>query len=295
MRGHDLHPVSRGFGAHTGPLPAVDRRPPRRDRWGRTGITLAWTLFLATVGVQIAFPLTGGGNLALTVASVSLLTAATLTHVIVTRGYLSASAVVVVVGGGGLVAEAVGIRTGFPFGTYDYTDGLGLTILGVPVLVSMAWIMMAWPALVVARRLAGSHGRLTTSIVGACALTAWDVFLDPQMVDQGNWEWRYPTPSLPGVSGIPLTNFAGWLVVSFVMMAILDRVIGGARAATTESRTGGDCLPIAIYLWTYFSSVLAHLAFFGRPPVALTGGILMGAIAIPLVVVLVRQVADARR
>ncbi|WP_238420568.1 carotenoid biosynthesis protein [Gordonia sp. 'Campus'] len=274
------------------PVPtAVDSRKTGHPHptWGRRLVTLAWVLLAATIGVQIAFPFTGGGTLPLTVASVLLLASAALVHVGATRGPGAAAALAVIAGGGGLLAEAVGVSTGFPFGTYEYTDGLGLKAFGVPVLVPLAWIMMSWPALVVTRRLVGALGvsgaatRPIIAVVGAYALTAWDVFLDPQMVDQGNWAWRYPEPSLPGVADIPLTNFAGWLLVSFLMIAALDLAIG------RSDRAGTDAVPITAYLWTYFSSVMAHAMFFGRPTVAITGGILMGVIAIPLLVIEIKR------
>ena len=127
---------------------------------------------------------------------------------------------------------------------------------------------------------------MATPIVGALALTAWDVFLDPQMVDQGYWRWENTEPSIPGVDGIPLTNFAGWILVSLVIMTLLDRLIGPSSL---------DALPITAYLWTYFSSVVAHAVFFGRPPVALVGGVLMGAVAVPLIVTLIRGNNRARK
>ncbi|OUC77628.1 carotenoid biosynthesis protein [Gordonia lacunae] len=270
------------------------RRTADTVSWNRGLVTLSWVLLAATIGVQIAFPLTGGGTLPLTIASVLLLASASLVHVAATRGALAAAALAVVAGGGGLIAESIGVSIGFPFGTYEYTDGLGLKVLGVPVLVPLAWIMMSWPALVVTRRLvramgiAGRWARPATAVVGAYALTAWDVFLDPQMVDQGNWVWRYPTPSLPGVADIPLTNFAGWLLVSFLIVATLDLVIRRDENAETD-RAGMDAVPVTAYLWTYFSSVMAHAVFFGRPSVALTGGLVMGVVAIPLLVVEIRS------
>ncbi|MFW6773606.1 carotenoid biosynthesis protein [Nocardioides sp. CPCC 205120] len=270
---------------------------------------LAWVLAGATVLVQMAFPFTDGGTLALTTGSVLLLAAASLVHAAATRGPGAALVLLVVAGGGGLVAEAVGTRTGYPFGAYEYTGTLGLEVLDVPALVPLAWVMMAWPALVVARRLAGSRGPVATALVGALALTAWDVFLDPQMVDAGHWVWADPHPTLPGVTGIPLTNFAGWLLVSLLMVAVLDRLLpghgdagrrdaghgdAGRRDAGDRAPLRDDAVPVVVYLWTYFSSVLAHLAFFGRPPVALVGGIVMGLVAVPLAVGVVRELRAAR-
>ncbi|MDN7121841.1 carotenoid biosynthesis protein [Nocardioides sp. ChNu-153] len=240
----------------------------------------------------MAFPFTDGGTLLLTTASVLLLASASLTHAAATRGPGTAATLLVVAGGGGLIAEAVGTRTGYPFGAYEYTGTLGLEVLDVPALVPLAWVMMAWPALVVARRLAGHRGPVATALVGALALTAWDVFLDPQMVDAGHWVWADPHPTLPGVTGIPLTNFAGWLLVSLLMVALLDRLVPGRQEARAPLRD--DAVPVVVYLWTYSSSVLAHLAFFGRPPVALVGGIVMGLVAVPLAVGVVRELRAGR-
>jgi uncharacterized membrane protein len=117
--------------------------------------------------------------------------------------------------------------------------------------------------------------------VGAVALTAWDVFLDPQMVAAGHWTWFDTAPGLPLIPGIPLTNYIGWLLVSVVIMAILDR---------TLPREGFPSAPAAaLYLWVYFSSVMGHAVFFGLPGSAITGAVIMGAVAVPFAVALVRR------
>ncbi|WP_212721696.1 carotenoid biosynthesis protein [Nocardioides dongxiaopingii] len=253
-------------------------------RTARTAVPVL--LAAAGVLVQMAFPFTDGGTLALTVASVVLFAGTALAHAWASRGAATAVLVLVVAGGGGLVAEAVGVRTGVPFGSYDYTGTLGTEVLGVPVLVPLAWVMMAWPALLVARLLVGSP--VLRVVVAAWALTAWDVFLDPQMVDAGHWAWDDPHPALPGVEGIPLTNFAGWLLVSAVMCAVLDRLV--RDPVDDRTPVARDAVPVTVYLWTYFSSVLAHAVFFGRPSVALVGGVLMGLVAVPLAVRVSREV-----
>lgn len=258
------------------------RAPSATDR--RPVVVVAAALAAAAVLVQMVFPFTDGGTLALTAASVVLLAGAALVHALATGGVRALVALAAVAGGGGLVAEAVGVSTGVPFGGYDYTGTLGWELLGVPALVPLAWVMMAWPALTVARLLVPGRGPLVRAAAAAWALTAWDVFLDPQMVDAGHWTWDSPHPALPGVEGIPLTNFAGWLLVSFLICGLLDRL---------APRSGDDlrraAVPVGVYLWTYFSSVLAHALFFGRPPVALVGGLLMGLVAVPLAVRVARE------
>jgi uncharacterized membrane protein len=250
------------------------------------GVLLAWAAGAVGIGAQMIFPFTDGGTLTLTILSVLMLATASVMHAAVTRGRLALVALVAVAGVGGLVAEAVGVRTGVPFGDYAYSGTLGPQVLGVPAVVPLAWLMMAYPALIVGRRLAGRRA-WAVPFVGAWALTSWDVFLDPQMVDAGHWGWEHPTPALPGVEGIPLTNFAGWLLVSFVMCLLLDRLV-------PDRRHDSDLLPLTVFLWTYGSSVLANTAFFGRPPVALVGGIIMGVVAVPLAIDLWRGRARRR-
>ncbi len=247
-----------------------------------------WALALAAIAVQMAFPFTDGGTLALTAASVVLLAGAALADAAVRHGWAAAATLAAVAGGGGLVAETVGVHTGVPFGGYDYTGTLGPQVLGVPALVPLAWVMMAWPALLVARRLLPGRGAAATTVVGAWALTAWDVFLDPQMVDQGHWRWHHPDPGLPGVADVPLTNFAGWLLVSLLVVGALHRLLPG-------SWPDADVAPLTVYLWTYFSSVLAHAVFFGRPPVALVGALAMGLVAVPLARSVLREARAAAR
>ena len=231
-------------------------------------------LAASTVLAQVAYPLVrGDARDTLTVATVVLFALTSLTHAAVTRGVRTATVLLAVAGGGGLLAEAVGVATGFPFGRYHYLDTLGPATLGVPLVIPLAWVMMAWPACLVGVRLArGPAGRVAVS---AAALASWDLFLDPQMVDAGHWRWADPAPALPGVPTVPISNFAGWALVAVLMAAVLQRVVR-AEPSTV------DIVPQALYLWTYASSVLAHAAFFGLPASALWGGLGMGLVAVPL-------------
>lgn len=225
-------------------------------------------LAAATVLAQIAYPLTPDSGLSgLTIATVLLFCAASVTHCGVTRGTGAATTLLAVAAGTGLVAEAVGVATGFPFGRYDYAGTLGAELLGVPLVIPLAWTMMAWPALVVGRVLGAP------ALLGGLALASWDLFLDPQMVDAGHWAWR---DSGPRLNGIPVVNHLGWALVAVLLVGALDRLLPRAP------QRYDDRLPLLLFGWTYASSVLANLAFFGRPGVALAGGLGMGAVAAPL-------------
>jgi uncharacterized membrane protein len=229
----------------------------------------------AVVLAQVAYPLTPAGTArnGLTVATVLLFATASVVHAGLSRGARAAAALLAVAGGGGLLAEAVGVATGVPFGRYSYAGTLGPAVLGVPLVIPLAWVMMAWPAYLVGVRL--TRSRPARVAVAAAALASWDLFLDPQMVDAGHWRWADPSPALPGVPAVPLSNYAGWALVALLLMLVLDRTVPSRQSTS-------DAVPYALYLWTYASSVLALAAFFGLPAAALWGGLGMGAVALPL-------------
>lgn len=158
----------------------------------------------------------------------------------------------------GMAAEAVGTRTGLLFGEYRYTERLQPQLLGVPVVVALAWAGMGLPAWAVAGRLVRSPALRVA--LGAVALTAWDLFLDPQMVAEGFWAW----PGGGAYRGVPLSNFAGWLGVSAVLMAVFALIAPGARSG----------LAVASYLLMSVMEVLGFLLFFGDALVAVAGGVI---------------------
>lgn len=270
--------------------PPTDRPAPTRAA-PRTGWALraAWTLGAVAVLCQIAYPLLDDGPARdrLTIATVAITFVAVAAHALARLGLRGASTIlgtVLVVATG---VEVVGVHTGVPFGGYSYGPGLGPRLAGVPLAVPVAWAMTAYPALLVARRLVARRlmhrqGALATALIGGWALATWDLFLDPQMVTAGHWTWADPTPGLPGSPGVPLTNYAGWLVVSVLLMALLTALLHSRPALRGAAGAGvTDLFPGLLYLWTYAAQVLANLVFFDRPAVALLGGVAMGAVALP--------------
>ena len=232
----------------------------------RQPVPLAFTSL--TVLSQVLYPLSSGDfRNRLTVLTVLLWCAASLTHAVVTRGPRFAAGLFAVSAGVGFGAEVIGVATSFPFGSYTYASTLGARVGGVPVIVPLAWVMMAYPALLVGRRIGAPV------LGGALALASWDLFLDPQMVSAGHWHF---TGSGPTLNAIPVSNTLGWIGVSLLIMALLARIPVQPREGPHPAQGFDDRIPLGLYLWTYASSVLAALVFFHHPGVALLGGVAMG-------------------
>ena len=247
---------------------------PRSDRRGGPSgwvASLPWVFAGLTILGQIVWVLVGdSGRVALSILTVVTFFLASASHAALSRGLPWAGAYVAITLAFGWGIEKLGLATSFPFGTYEYTDALGITVLGVPLVIPMAWSMMAYPCLLAAQRL--TQTGVGTALIGGWVLASWDLFLDPQMVGEGYWTWSDIGWTLPGIDGIPLQNFLGWLLASIGLMALLNLL---------PRKAVGDGVPILMISWVYFSSVLANLAFFGRPGVAVWGGVCMGLVVIP--------------
>jgi ligand-binding SRPBCC domain-containing protein/uncharacterized membrane protein len=117
---------------------------------------------------------------------------------------------------GGFTAELLGLQTGLVFGHYSYTDQLGWRLLDVPVAIAAAWgVLLAYAACL---------GRLFPRVLGAVIGAGWmvvaDLLIDPLASGPLRyWSWDPAGPYF----GVQLVNFAGWFVVSFVLLLGLPR------------------------------------------------------------------------
>jgi uncharacterized membrane protein len=263
---------------------AVHTRP--RDQAVRRALPLL--LAGALVLTAIAYPLSSGSardTVSWTIVVLGSLLS--VVHAGLSRGARTAAGLLVLVAVAAIAFEAVGLATGFPYGTYRYSDALGPTLLGVPFLVPLAWLMMAWPSWVLAERLSRPvrAARRSAVRIGAAAgvFAAWDVVLDPQMVQAGYWTWAHPQPGLPGIDTVPLTNLAGWLLAGLVLMAVLDRSV--VRTSLRGAPRIGNAAPLLALGWMTLGGALAHVGWLGLPGSAAWGA----ALAVPVLVVLVAQ------
>lgn len=274
---------------------------PRRWVWWTAAGAAAAGILLQITYILVA----GEARRLVTIAVVMTFALAAVLHAVAVRGVAWGLAMALSVSVIALAVEAVGTATGFPFGAYSYTGTLGPEVADVPVLIPLAWLWMAYPCYLAGQALAGHTGvgRRWGWLVGAWTLASWDLFLDSMMVTDGHWVWDNPTPALPGIPGIPLTNYAGWIGTAIVMMlaiAVVTRLIPPAPspsaallpAPPSDSAPGRlpvDAVPAAVLAWTYVGSVMANLVFLSRPATAAWGGLLMGLTAIPYLRLLVQD------
>lgn len=132
--------------------------------------------------------------------------------------------------------ENLSILTGFPFGSYHYSEILGPRLFHVPVLIAPAYLAAGYLAWTLAAVLLGIFDRpqqnrdlLRQSIVASLVLTMWDLTLDPVAATiQRQWIWHHGG----GYFGVPLANFAGWLLCALTIFACFSLYLARSPAST---------------------------------------------------------------
>ena len=257
--------------------PPSTTEPERVNKWIADApicSRIAAVAGVVTVAGMIATPLLPQGGRARRVLSSVVVVgsfATTTANAVRRWGGRRAGAAAAATAIGTTAVERVGTATGFPFGRYDYTAALRPQVAHVPAIVPLAWFAVGLPARETAHAALGTRSTPARRIVlGSAALTAWDLFLDPQMVGEGYWTW-----ARRGIyRGIPLTNYLGWFVTGLGVMALLEVALPPA-----DDPRQADGLLVGEYAFMGVMETIGFARYFRDPVVATIGGLGMLPIA----------------
>jgi len=126
--------------------------------------------------------------------------------------------------GVGAFFESLGLRTGFPFGSYYFTDLMGPKVFQLPVLLVLAYVGMGYVSWVVGLLILGSPTRTLSGrqvvllpLVASFVMVAWYLAMEPVWtnIDRG-WVWR----NGGAYFGVPVSNFFGWYLTIYVIYQV---------------------------------------------------------------------------
>jgi len=141
--------------------------------------------------------------------------------------------------GVGTIFEIMSLRTGFPFGHYEFTDLMGPKLFKVPLLLALAYVGMGYLSWVLAvlilryrgQRLSGEK-IVTLPLVASVIMVAWDLSMDPVWanIDRA-WVWR------DGGSyyGVPISNFLGWYLTVYIFYQLFALYLTKDAPAAVEA------------------------------------------------------------
>ncbi|MEI7024183.1 carotenoid biosynthesis protein [Paenibacillus sp. y28] len=105
--------------------------------------------------------------------------------------------------------EWIGVKYGWPFGSYVYTDVLGFAAGGVPFGIPCAWIGIL---ITVVRMLSTTNRWLRALYTGGCTVV-FDLVLDPVAFAREFWLWQEPG----FFYGVPASNFISWFFIAALL------------------------------------------------------------------------------
>lgn len=199
------------------------------------------------------------------------------------RGALAAALILVISG----IIEHIGVETGFPFGTYTYTEVLAPKVAGVvPLAIPFAWLMVVPAAMGITERVLGARPQSTRlngwagwRLIGVTASFALllDVTIEPVAFHIKHfWLWE----NGGGYYGVPVSNFVAWWVISALFATIL-LVLRRPRPATTPLLPPVvllPWLPAMLYVTNLVMFVAANLSR-SQVAAAAIGGLILAYLA----------------
>jgi len=147
-----------------------------------------------------------------------------------------------------LALESLSIATGLPFGFFEHGDEFGAKIGAVPVVVALGYFLYGYPAWMLARLVVGRNASVgAIPLIAAFIVTGFDLTHDPiGATARGFWQFR----DVSGISGVPLSNFIGWLVTSGTIFLVWNSFAGRLDRAPAQTDRAFWALPIAMWLLT---------------------------------------------
>ena len=173
-----------------------------------------------------------------------------------TRGILTFVAISLVLSN---IVENLGVRTGFPFGRYYFTDLMGPKLFSVPILLDLAYLGMGYLAWTLATIILGGMRRplagfrvVTVPTVAGFIMVAWDLSTDPiWSTIKHAWIWM----DGGAYFGVPASNFLGWYLTVYLMYQLFALYL--RARATTPLRSADTLPPVFWYLPVIFYGISA--------------------------------------
>lgn len=119
-----------------------------------------------------------------------------------------------------LLIEGVGVQSGFPFGSYSYTNILSPILPGgVPLAIGFAWMTLSINSFLIVKYFFKSSSPYFVIFFSGILISFIDVLLEPFASFINNyWVWENGL--------IPFQNYLSWFIIGVVFSYILERMVG---------------------------------------------------------------------
>lgn len=112
----------------------------------------------------------------------------------------------------GFFVEVLGVQSGFPFGSYRYSEILGIQLFNTPLVMGINWVLLVYSGAMLFQPLPWPN--YLKSIVTGLLLVVLDIFLEPFAIRWNLWQWIETVP--------PLQNYLSWAIIAMLLTYLLN-------------------------------------------------------------------------
>jgi bisanhydrobacterioruberin hydratase len=116
------------------------------------------------------------------------------------------------------LVEMIGVNTGQIFGSYQYGNGLGLKVLGTPLIIGINWVMLSYCSTTVSQR--WFKNPFIQIFSSSLFLLGYDLIMETVAPFMDMWQFNN--------LNVPIQNYVVWFLLALVINSfmILFKVIG---------------------------------------------------------------------
>lgn len=135
----------------------------------------------------------------------------------------------------GFTVEVIGVYFGVPFGSYSYSDVLGLKIAGSPAVMGINWLVLVYAGTLFINSFTIKNW--LKPILAGILLTSLDIFIEPFAIKWNFWQWEGVSP--------PIQNYLSWSIIAIFLCWLMQKSL-------TSSMSNRMALPVIIIQFIFF-------------------------------------------
>lgn len=111
----------------------------------------------------------------------------------------------------GFFVEAIGVKTRFIFGNYNYGRALGIKLFDTPLLIGLNWLFLTYASTSISESITNRRG--LQIMIAPTLMLVYDFILEQIAPKMNMWNWLN--------NSVPLKNYIAWWIIGFVFTSIL--------------------------------------------------------------------------
>jgi len=133
--------------------------------------------------------------------------------------------------------EVTGVKTGMIFGNYSYGKGLGLKLLGTPLMIGINWLLLVYGTAAIFDKL--PVHTILKILFSSLLMVTYDLIMEQVAPYLQMWNFEGNT--------VPVRNYLSWFILAFLLHSLIK---------LTGIKTTNKLAPLIFYCQLSFFGIL---------------------------------------